>query len=105
MHLRPRVSTYSAVTNPVKEARNAVVCGWGDKRRVCTNPVFYKEAQKPQQYSTRIIYLASASECVRAAVHGDGLHLQCRDLDPKSAARGIGTRRASHSARCVVVKE
>ncbi len=85
LHLRPRVSTYGAVTkttvplsasalsafiqsaqreegtgktqcagighvnNPAKEARNAIVCGCGDKRRACTNSVFDKEAQQLQQ--------------------------------------------------------
>jgi hypothetical protein len=34
------------VKNPAKEARNAVACGCGDKRRACTNPVFDKEAQQ-----------------------------------------------------------
>jgi hypothetical protein len=37
------------VNNPAKEARNAIVCGCGDKRRACTNSVFDKEAQQLQQ--------------------------------------------------------
>jgi hypothetical protein len=80
-------SKIARINNPAKEARNAVVCGWGDERRACTNPAFgYIKKHRNCSKTPRVCNLTSASKCVRAATHRDGLHLQCRDLEPQQAA-------------------